>query len=158
MDNTVKKKLITFLENGQIVEAISFIKLLKADKPKRTGRQNSALHLWLTMVAGELDKRGFTLQDIIKAIKRAEIRPTMENMKECVWKPYQEAALGKKSTTQLEKQEVDVVYEGLNKFLGDHFDGIHIPWPSKEAEDTLLKNIETAKKVEYNDDYKEPTI
>lgn len=72
-------------------------------------------------MAEELDKNGHTLQNVVEKIQKAEIRPTMSNLKEALWKPYQFAALGKESTTQLDKLEVDKVYEGLNKFLGEQF-------------------------------------
>lgn len=120
----VRRALTTFIENIEVTE-----------KPKklRTNSQNASIHLWLTWVADELDKQGFTLQNVVASIKRAEIRPTMENLKEVMFKPYMKAATGKDSTTQLEKHEVDKVYEGLNKFLGDNFDGLHIPFPSDDA-------------------------
>jgi hypothetical protein len=150
MDSDVKQKLLTFLEAGKTDEAIQFIKLLKVEGKPRTQAQNSSLHLWLTMVASELDRNGFTLQNVIAAIKKAEIRPTMDNLKECLWRPYQIAALGKKSTTQLEKLEVDVVYEGLNKFLGEHFDGMHIPWPSEENKgNDRLEAMKLREKINY---------
>ena len=159
MDSNTKKKLITFLENGQIQEALRFIDLVETIVGTRSLKQNNSMHLWLTMVAEELDKRGFTIQDVVAAIKRAEIRPTMTNLKEVMWRPYQIAALKKESTTKLNKLEVDKVYEGLNKFLGDNFDGLHIPFPSKEEEATTMKNIEMAKKIDYpTEEYKEPLI
>lgn len=104
------------------------------EKPKgtRSGAQNRSLHLWLTQVAQELDKEGHTIQNVVAKIQRAEIRPTGENLKEVLWRPYMLAATGKESTTKLDKAEVDRIYEGLNKFLGEHFH-IHIPFPSDEA-------------------------
>jgi hypothetical protein len=98
---------------------------------ERTTRQSRALHLWLTQVADELDKQGHTLQDVVKAIKRAEIRPTMEALKEVMWKPLMLIMFKKKSTTQLEKLEVDKVYEVANKFLSDNFE-THVPFPSQD--------------------------
>lgn len=99
----------------------------------RTDSQNKAIHLWLELVAEELDKLGHTVQDVVARIKRAEIRPNKTVLKEVLWRPYQIAALQKESTTELTKHEVDKVYEGLNKFLADNFDGLHIPFPSDET-------------------------
>ena len=42
----------------------------------RTNQQSKAIHLWLEMVAGELDRNGYTIQNVVEQIKRAEIRPT----------------------------------------------------------------------------------
>jgi uncharacterized Zn ribbon protein len=104
---------------------------LKEIKNTRTEAQNNALHLYLALVAEELDRGGHTMQDVVKAIRRAEIRPTKDALKEVVWKPLQEIMLNKKSTTQLTKLEVDKVYEIFNKWLGDNFE-IHIPFPSDQ--------------------------
>lgn len=82
-------------------------------------------------MAEELDRHGHTLQDVVKEIRKAEIRPTKENLKEVMWKPYQKAALNKDSTTELTTVEVDRVYEGLNKWIGERFH-FHIPFPSNE--------------------------
>lgn len=109
---------------------------------KRTNAQNAAMHLWLSQVAAELDKEGFTLQNVVAEIKQAEIRPTGKNLKEAMWRPYQLAATGKASSAQLDKQEVDRVYEGLNKFLGEHFH-IHVPFPSEDKNVKLAQHENT---------------
>lgn len=99
---------------------------------KRTERQNNALHLYLTQVAETLDREGHTMQDVVKCITKVEIRPTMLNVKEMVWREIQKAQLGKVSTTDLSKQEdIDKVYDAMNKWLGHYFQ-IHIPFPSME--------------------------
>lgn len=98
----------------------------------RTSTQNRALHLYLTLVADALDREGFTMQDVVKAIRRAEIRPTPQAMKEVVWKPLQEVMYGKRSTTELERAEVDRVFEAMNKWLGEQFE-LHVPFPSLES-------------------------
>lgn len=121
-------------------------------KPKsgnRTPSQNSSIHLWLEMVASELDRHGHTVQNIVEKIKRAEIRPNKTVLKEVLWRPYQIAALGKESTTELTKLEVDKVYEGLNKFLAENFE-MHIPFPSDENKgNDKLKGITKAKELPY---------
>jgi len=98
---------------------------------QRTSQQNRALHKYLSLLAEELDRNGHTLQDVVKAIKKAEIRPTPNALKEVVWKPMQEIMLGKKSTTELTKLEVDQVYEMVNAFIGREFH-FHIPFPAEE--------------------------
>lgn len=103
---------------------------------QRTEKQNNALHLYLTQVAGELDRNGHTLQDIVKKITKVEIVPTMHNIKEVVWREIQKAQLGKESTTFLTKHEVTQVYEVMNKWLGTYFE-IHIPFPNDDDEAPL---------------------
>lgn len=99
----------------------------------RTSQQNKAIHKYLEMVSEALDREGHTMQDVIKAIKRAEIRPTKNALKEVVWKPLQEIVLGKTSTTELETKDVDKIYEIMNKWLGDHFE-LHVPFPTEEGD------------------------
>lgn len=101
---------------------------------KRSPRQNRALHLYLAQVAEALDREGHTVQDIVKQIKKAEIHPTQSILKEIVWRPLQEIILGKESTTELGKLDVDKVYEVFNKWLGQSFE-IHIPFPSYDSEE-----------------------
>jgi len=103
---------------------------MNGNMKKRTERQSRSLHLYLTQVAEELDRQGHTLQDIVKCITKVEIRPTMQNIKDVVWREIQKAQLGIESTTDLKKQEdIDKVYEVMNKWLGTYFE-IHIPFPS----------------------------
>jgi uncharacterized protein YcgL (UPF0745 family) len=111
----------------------NFLDTVVIEEKPRTSAQNRALHLWLTQVAQELDSQGFTLQNVVGKIQKAEIRPNGKNLKEVLWKPYMVAALGKDSTTKLSKGDVDRVYEGLNKFLGENF-FIHIPFPEEQGE------------------------
>ena len=98
---------------------------------QRTNKQNNALHKYLSNVADRLDSEGHTMQDVVGAIRRAEIRPTQNALKEVVWKPLQKIILGKESTTELTTAEVDRVYEIMNAWLGREFQ-IHEPFPSKE--------------------------
>lgn len=127
----------------------------------RTDAQSRSIHLWLELVAEELDRHGHTVQDIVEKIRRAEIRPNKTVLKEVLWRPYQIAALQKESTTELTKHEVDKVYEGLNKFLADNFDGLHIPFPSDETRQRPLTEArKIADSLEYPvDEYPEgPTF
>lgn len=114
---------------------------------QRTIPQNSALHLYLTQVAAELDRQGHTMQDVVQKITKVEIKPSMHNVKEMIWREIQKAQLGKDSTTFLNKQEdIDKVYEVMNKWLGTYFE-IHIPWPNDER-----KQFEKVSYGEYKED------
>ena len=114
---------------------------------QRTSQQNRALHKLFSDVAEALDREGHTVQDVTEAIKRAEIRVTPEIVKEVIWKPLQEVMYGKKSTTELEKHEVDRVYEVLNFWLGQNFDGMCVPFPSDDHNNQLLESLEMRDKI-----------
>lgn len=100
---------------------------------QRTSTQNRALHKLFADVAEALDREGHTVQDVTKAIKKAEVRVTPEIVKEVIWKPLQEVMYGTKSTTELSTIQVDKVYEILNKWLGDNFNGINVPFPEQDG-------------------------
>lgn len=125
---------------------------------QRTDSQNRALHLLFTHIAEALDREGHTVQDVTKAIRRAEIRVTPEIVKEVIWKPLQQVMYGKKSTTELEKHEVDRVYEVLNKWLGVNFNGMCVEFPNDETKGTdLIDAMKLSSNIDYPE-YKEPTI
>jgi hypothetical protein len=49
-----------------------------------------------------------------------------------MWKPVMKIQLGKKSTTDLTTQEIDEVFETINRYLGEKF-GIHVKFPSIDS-------------------------
>jgi len=52
-----------------------------------------------------------------------------DKVKTLLWHPAQQAILGKKSTTELSKQEdIDKVWEHLNRHVGEKF-GVHVEFP-----------------------------
>ena len=106
-------------------------------------QQQKSLHLYLELVAETLDREGRTMQDVVKAIKRAEIRPTKMALKEVVWKPLFKIISGKDSTTQHDPKDLDRTFEAMNKWLGEQFE-IHVPFPTQEIKDyeSYVKNTQ----------------
>ena len=81
------KSLVALLKRIEVQDAVEAIKNaptgnFERNQGTRTLNQNSAIHLWLTQLAEELDKHGFTIQNIVAKIQRAGIRPTMRGLKE----------------------------------------------------------------------------
>ena len=103
---------------------------------KSSKKQFDSVHLYLDIVAKVLADEGHTMQDVVKAIRTAEILPTKNALKEVVWKPMLSIITGKDSTTKQSSVEVDKVYEAMNKWLGQEFK-IHVPFPSND-----IKNYE----------------
>lgn len=113
-----------------------------APQPKqRSMSQNRALHKYCEMVAKELENQGVTMQDVVKKVDMVEILPTTRTVKEIIFKPIQEATLGKKSTTELSTVEVSKVYEVMSMFLAKQFK-ISLPFPSQEDTDSYIKSLE----------------
>lgn len=104
---------------------------------QRTEQQNKAIHLYLTWVARELQNQGQTMQNVVKAITKVEITPTMQNIKELVWREIQKTMFEKESTTFLTKHEVDEVYRVMSMWLSKNF-GIDLPFPNDEDISPLL--------------------
>ena len=102
---------------------------MKEQTPKpRTEQQNRALHLYFQLLADEFNNAGYTVQLVLS--KKMDLDWTKDGVKELLWRPAQQAILGKKSTTELNKQEeIDLVYEHLNRHISEKF-FIHVPFPA----------------------------
>ena len=135
-DHYNRLKAISKMTSWHIKEKLE--EFLKEVEPKSTRSlsQNNSIHFYLTQVARTLQEDGHTMQDVVKAIRRAEIMPTMLALKEVVWKPLQKIITGKESTTKIEKLEVDQVYEAVNKFFSKDPFCVHIPFPNDDKKDT----------------------
>jgi len=97
---------------------------------KRTIQQNKALHKFFELLADELNGAGLDMRKLLKP--EIDIPWTTISVKNFLWRPIQEVMLGKQSTTELDKlQEIDKIYETLNRFLGEKW-GLHVEFPSIE--------------------------
>ena len=106
---------------------------IKKHKNTRTQRQNRAMHKLFREISQQMNEQGLTLQQVLRSDVETMMTPKL--VKEIIWKPVQKAMYGKESTTQLTTDEVDKVFDVINKHLGKH--GIHVPFPSIE---TLMDN------------------
>ncbi len=67
------------------------------------------------------------------SIKKAEIIPTTNALKEVVWKPIQELMFKEKSTRKLKKLgQIEKVHMVVDKFFSDNFNGVTYPFPNDE--------------------------
>jgi len=99
---------------------------------KRTIPQNNAMHLYFQLLADELNNAGYEMKSVFE-VKDTDVEWSGTTIKECLWKPIQKAMTGKDSTTEISKDEVDKIFETLNRHIGENF-GIHIPFPSIEEQ------------------------
>jgi len=99
----------------------------------RTDIQNRALHLWFRQVSEALNKEGQDVKVVMNKMKQGvDIFWTENLVKELLWREIQIRMFGKKSTTELlKREEIEKIYDPINKFLGQHL-GIHVPFPSEE--------------------------
>lgn len=99
------------------------------DMDIRTIKQNSAMHKWFAMLAEALNDRGLPLVKVLKA----DVMWNVKSVKNELWRPIQKAVTQKESTTKLNRDEIDKVYEVLNSNLAIKF-GVSIPFPKKEMD------------------------
>ena len=93
----------------------------------RTDLQNKSLHLYFQLLADELNAGGFDMRKVIR--DGVDIPWSAYNVKENLWRPVKEAQLGKKSTTKLTTKEIDIIFDTVNRAIGERT-GIHVPFPN----------------------------
>lgn len=108
---------------------------VKPVKSVRTLQQNSALHMFFTLLADELNDKHFDMRHLIR--QEIELSWTTHSVKEYLWRPLQKALLGKKSTTKLDKiKDIDMIYDHLNRIIIERTKG--------EVDFPVFPNIESA--------------
>lgn len=114
-----------FLQELKEQKAIIEIKKVSQN---RTNLQNRALHLFFELVAKELNSNGIPF--VYTGLKGMEIETpwTQELFKEMTWKPLQKAMFGTTSTRELKRNEIDPIFETINKFFAER--GIQISFPN----------------------------
>lgn len=102
----------------------------------RTLQQNKALHKYFELLATELNDAGLDMKKVITV----DVPWSAETIKEWIWKPVQKAQLLKESTTELTTDEVNKVYETVNRLMAEKFN-VHVPFPGLEEE--MFNSYET---------------
>ena len=106
-----------------------------------TRKQQNSLHIYLRQVAQALNDAGYSIQEVLKNFT-FELEWSETSVKEILWRIAQKKMLGKESTTKLSKQkEIDLVYEVMNRFLGEklHIESIPFPSEQQQALEELVK-------------------
>jgi len=103
---------------------------MQLKQPKRTIQQNKALHLFYAHLAEELNNAGLDMRKTLKP--EIDIPWSPQTIKEYLWRPIQIAQLGKRSTTDLNTDEIDKIFDTINRHLGEKF-GLNVEFPSIES-------------------------
>ena len=151
-------------ENGKLVisgtrdyvskfpDGQKFVVTIEKKRNKRTHSQNNAMHLYFTHLAQELNGAGYTVRKFL-AMYKVDLEWTPHAVKELIWRAIQVALFGKKSTTELNKQEeIDAIYEHVNRFTAQI--GVHVPFPTDEQRQKEKQYAGVSNKAEYPADYK----
>ncbi len=113
--------------NGQSILVVD----MKSGKSKRTGVQNASIHLYLTWLVDAFNAAGLDMIAVMaKLSKSATIPWSMLAAKERLWRPVQKDTYGSESTTELDTDQVSVVYEALNGVTTERL-GVGINFPDK---------------------------
>lgn len=105
----------------------------------RTEKQADSLHLWFDLLADALNEAGMDLKVALRDLP-VDVPATKENVKSDVWKPLQWATLKKKSTKQLEKKEIDVIYDIISRHFAQK--GVEVPrFPSETETQEYLNSF-----------------
>ena len=112
--------------SGEIVANLSF-----GAKALRTLKQNKAIHKFCEMVSTALNNAGWTKKKYFE-IKQIDIEWTPASVKEDIWRVMQIGLYpGKESTTQLDRPEVSMVYENVNRIIQDKLEMPGIEFPNR---------------------------
>jgi hypothetical protein len=132
-----KKEIEKFLEKENYKG--EYVVTIKRLRKVRTTPQNNALHKFYELLANKFNEKNITVQLFLTKV--IELDWTPELVKEIAWRPLQRLLLQKKSTTELDNiNDINTVYEHLNKHLGQEF-GIYEPFPHKEKEEFDIESV-----------------
>jgi hypothetical protein len=108
--------------DGEIVE-------IKLKDKTRTGRQNSALHVYFKLLADALNDAGYSVQKTV----RFDIPWTLESVKTYLWKPVQEMMIQESSTTKMKTKNVEEIYRVVDSEISRRT-GVTVAWPSNQPD------------------------
>jgi hypothetical protein len=103
----------------------------------RTDKQNKSIHKGLTDISTLLIENGISLNAVIKNL---QIRPTPEALKE-VFKAIAKAKYGVESTTQLQTNQIEPIWEELIKAVSETT-GIYIEFPSEQSKQEYINSLD----------------
>lgn len=100
------------------------------EKQQRTLLQNKAMHKYFSILAKSLNDAGWDMKSTLKP--NVEIPWTEASIKEHLWRPIQKAMLDKTSTADLHTNEMNDVYECLNRHTASKL-GVSVPFPDRHG-------------------------
>ena len=104
---------------------------MKGKADSRTSQQNSALHLFFTMVSDQLNELGMEFKYAGLNNNEFSLRHTPNLVKEFIWKPIQLSMFNIESTTKLDTHQMNEIIDVIVKYFGDK--GVLIEFPSIES-------------------------
>lgn len=100
----------------------------KKETVTRSSKTNSALHLYFSFIANELNELGIQYQYTGISGKTFELRYTSDLVKEFIFRPIMKAMFNKKSTTRLTNKEINEIIDVITVFFAER--GVVLIFPS----------------------------
>lgn len=94
------------------------------------------MHKYCEEMANLLNEHGIAVSVVYTNI---EANHTKETVKE-LWRAFARAKYGKKSTTEYTSQDIDAIYDEVNRHISRF--GISLPFPSQENTAGYLSSLE----------------
>jgi hypothetical protein len=98
---------------------------------QRTNQQNKSIYKLFQDISTHCIAHGIDQKTVVEHLKAYECPTTPEAVK-ATWKVIQFAMTGKKSTAELTRGEIDLVFGAFSK-LWSEITGLYFPFPSYEA-------------------------
>lgn len=130
-----KDQIVAKLVNSVWPESTNgwIVTVVPADGSKRpkTDAQRNAFHVWLRLLAEELNAAGLDQRVVFEQMREGVERPwTLETCKDNLWRPLQQVMVKKAFTEELKINEHDEIYNVLHRWLVSK--GFPCPpWPNK---------------------------
>ena len=134
----MKQIVIAYKDRNKLIDAVvEKLVELPEDKllevvirdPKRTSRQNRAMHKFFEILAEQFNEMGLGYQDIFSV--NIEVKWTPALVKEALWRHVQRVSTGKESSTKLTTKELSDIAEAIERGLA--IKGIDIAFPSIDS-------------------------
>jgi len=95
----------------------------------RSIRQNNSLWLWFSLLAQDLNLKGYDMRKIIRP--SVDIEWTKDSLCDYLFKPLMNTMFNKKSTTKLTNEEINILYDNLNRIIIERTKGeVSVPFPN----------------------------
>ena len=103
----------------------------KCKQTTRSTKTNSALHLYFSFIANELNELGIQYQYTGISGRTFELRYTSQLVKEFIFRPIMVAMFNKKSTTKLTNKEINDIIDVITNFFGER--GVVLEFPNIDS-------------------------
>ena len=119
----LKDKVAYFISKGKTIDLIE-------KRNTRTTKQNSALHLFFTIITNQLNEMGLEYNYIGLKGQVIGTRYTTHIVKEFLWRPIQKTMFDIHSTKDINTIQINDIIDVLSKWFGEK--GVYIEFPNIE--------------------------